>query len=222
MYRAALIGAGKIGSGYDDPHSKDFLTHAHAIVQNPRLSLVALVDTDEGPREDSSAEGLAKLKPAFKPDGVVTAGNSSTINDGSAAVVVVSGDEVQRRGIKPLARITGYAVGGLEPKWVMMTPVPAVQNWERKTGLKRGDMDLVELNEAFACQSVAVIRELALDPAKVNVNGGAVALGHPIGCSGARIIVTLLHALADRKLKRGLATLCMGGGNGLALSVEMA
>ena len=183
---------------------------------------VKLVDADEGPREDSSAEGLAKLKPAFKPDGVVTAGNSSTINDGSAAVVVVSGDEVQRRGIKPLARITGYAVGGLEPKWVMMTPVPAVQNWERKTGLKRGDMDLVELNEAFACQSVAVIRELALDPAKVNVNGGAVALGHPIGCSGARIIVTLLHALADRKLKRGLATLCMGGGNGLALSVEMA
>jgi acetyl-CoA C-acetyltransferase len=181
-----------------------------------------LVDADEGPREDSSAEGLAKLKPAFKPDGVITAGNSSTINDGAAAVVVMSGDEVQRRGLKPLARITGYAVGGLEPKWVMMTPVPAVQNWERKTGLKRGDMDLVELNEAFACQSVAVIRELGLDGAKVNVNGGAVALGHPIGCSGARIVVTLLHALADRKLKRGLATLCMGGGNGLAMSVEMA
>jgi acetyl-CoA C-acetyltransferase len=180
-----------------------------------------LVETDEGPREDVTAEGLAKLKPAFKPDGVITPGNSSSINDGAAAVVVMSGDEVKARGAKPLARITGYAVGGLEPKWVMMTPVPAVQNWERKTGLKRGDMDLIELNEAFACQSVAVMRELALDPAKVNVNGGAVALGHPIGCSGARIVVTLLHALAERKLRRGLASLCMGGGNGLAMSVEM-
>jgi acetyl-CoA C-acetyltransferase len=180
-----------------------------------------LVESDEGPREDSSVEGLAKLKAAFKPDGVITAGNSSTINDGAAAVVVMSGEEAGRRGLKPLARITGYAVGGLEPKWVMMTPVPAVQNWEKKTGLKRGDMDLIELNEAFACQSVAVVRELGLDAAKVNVHGGAVALGHPIGCSGARILVTLLHALADRKLKRGLATLCMGGGNGLALSVEL-
>jgi acetyl-CoA C-acetyltransferase len=181
-----------------------------------------LVEADEGPREDASPEGLAKLKPAFKPDGVITPGNSSTINDGAAAVVVMAGEEAARRGVKPLARITGYAVGGLEPKWVMMTPVPAVEAWERKTGLKRGDMDLVELNEAFACQSVAVMRELTLDASRVNVNGGAVALGHPIGCSGARIVVTLLHALADRRLRRGLATLCMGGGNGLAMGVELA
>ncbi|MBI2931233.1 MAG: acetyl-CoA C-acetyltransferase [Planctomycetes bacterium] len=175
-----------------------------------------VVDADEGPRPDASVEKLGTLKPAFKSDGCVTAGNASQISDGAAALVVAA------PGIgKPVARITGYAVGGLEPKWVMMTPVEAVKNWEKKTGLKRADMDLIELNEAFAGQSVAVIRELALDPAKVNVNGGAVALGHPIGASGARIVVTLIHALQDRKLKHGLATLCMGGGNGLALSVEL-
>ncbi len=174
------------------------------------------VESDEGARADIAMEKLATMKPAFKPDGCVTAANSSQISDGAAAVVVAAA------GVgKPLARITGYAVGGLEPKWVMMTPVVAVQNWEKKTGLKRGDMDLIELNEAFAGQSVAVVRELGLDMNKVNVNGGAVALGHPIGCSGARIVVTLIHALQDRKLKRGLATLCMGGGNGLALSIEL-
>ncbi len=176
-----------------------------------------LVESDEGPRADASVEKMATMKPAFKPDGLVTAANSSQISDGAAAVVVAAA------GVgKPLARITGYAVGGLEPKWVMMTPVEAVKNWERKTGLKRADMDLVELNEAFAGQGVAVIRELGLDAARVNVNGGAVALGHPIGASGARIVVTLIHALQDRKLRRGLATLCMGGGNGLALSLELA
>jgi acetyl-CoA C-acetyltransferase len=176
-----------------------------------------LVESDEGPRADIAIEKIGTMKPAFKSDGTVTAANSSQISDGAAAVVVAAA------GIgKPLARITGYAVGGLEPKWVMMTPVEAVKNWEKKTGLKRGDMDLVELNEAFAGQAVAVVRELGLDAAKVNVNGGAVALGHPIGASGARIVVTLLHALQDRKVKRGLATLCMGGGNGLALSLELA
>jgi acetyl-CoA C-acetyltransferase len=176
-----------------------------------------LVEQDEGPREDAAADRLAAMKPAFKPHGLVTAGTASQISDGAAAVVVAA------PGIgKPLARITGYATGGVEPKWVMMSPVEAVKNWERKTGLRRADMDLVELNEAFAGQAVAVQRELGLDSGRVNVNGGAVALGHPIGCSGARIVVTLLHALQERGLRRGLATLCMGGGNGLALSVELA
>ena len=180
-----------------------------------------LVETDEGPREDATVESLAKLKPAFKPDGVITPGNSSTINDGAAAVVVMSGDEVKARGAKPIARITGYAVGGLEPKWVMMTPVPAVQNWEKKTGLKRGDMDLIELNEAFACQSVAVMRELGLDPSKVNVNGGAVALGHPIGASGGRIVATMVHELRREGGGLGLAAICSGGGQGDALLIEV-
>jgi acetyl-CoA C-acetyltransferase len=181
-----------------------------------------LVEIDEGPREDASIEKLAKLKPAFKPDGLVTPGNSSTINDGAAALVLMSAAEVARRKAKPLARITGYATGGVEPKWVMAAPLEAVKNLQKKTGFKPQDADLVEINEAFAGSTVALIREMKLDPARVNVHGGAVALGHPIGCSGARIVVTLLHALQDRKLKRGLATLCMGGGNGLALSLELA
>jgi acetyl-CoA C-acetyltransferase len=180
-----------------------------------------LVETDEGPREDAAVDKLAKLKPAFKPDGIVTPGNSSTINDGAAALVLMSAEEASRRKAKPLARITGYATGGVEPKWVMAAPLEAVKNLQKKTGFKPQDADLVEINEAFAGSTVALIREMKLDPARVNVHGGAVALGHPIGCSGARILVTLIHALQDRKLKRGLATLCMGGGNGLALSLEL-
>ena len=180
-----------------------------------------LVETDEGPRGDASIEKLAALKPAFKSDGMVTPGNSSTINDGAAALVLMSGEEVARRKAKPLARITGYAAGGVEPKWVMAAPLEAVKNLQKKTGFKPQDADLVEINEAFAGSTVALIREMKLDPARVNVHGGAVALGHPIGCSGARIVVTLIHALQDRKLKRGLATLCMGGGNGLALTLEL-
>jgi len=180
-----------------------------------------LVETDEGPRADASLEKLATLKAAFKPNGLVTPGNSSTINDGAAALVLMSGEEVARRKAKPLARITGYATGGVEPKWVMAAPLEAVKYLQKKTGFKPQDADLVEINEAFAGSTVALIREMKLDPARVNVHGGAVALGHPIGCSGARIVVTLIHALQDRKLKRGLATLCMGGGNGLALSLEL-
>ena len=180
-----------------------------------------LVETDEGPRADASLEKLATLKAAFKPNGLVTPGNSSTINDGAAALVLMSGEEVARRKAKPLARITGYATGGVEPKWVMAAPLEAVKYLQKKTGFKPQDADLVEINEAFAGSTVALIREMKLDPARVNVHGGAVALGHPIGCSGARIVVTLIHALQDRKLKRGLATLCMGGGNGLALTLEL-
>jgi acetyl-CoA C-acetyltransferase len=180
-----------------------------------------LFSVDETPREDTSLEALAKLKPAFKEGGTVTAGNAPGVNDGAAALVVVSADRAKAMGRKPMARIVAQAVAGLEPSLVMMTPVEAVRKLWKKTGWGPSDVDLVELNEAFAVQAVAVVRELQLDPAKVNVNGGAVALGHPIGASGARVLTTLLYALRDRGKKRGVATLCLGGGNGVALAVEM-
>ena len=179
-----------------------------------------VVDTDEGVRADTSAEGLAKMKAAFSPTGTVTAANASQISDGAAAVVVMSDVEAKRRGLKPLARITGYAVGGVEPKWVMAAPIEAVRNLEKKNGLAVGSYDLIEVNEAFSAAACAVGKELKLDPARTNVNGGAVALGHPIGASGCRILVTLLYGLMARGGKRGLATLCLGGGNAVALSVE--
>lgn len=176
---------------------------------------------DEGPREDSTVERLGRLRPAFEENGSVTPGNASSLNDGAAAVVVLSASRARALGVRPIARVTGYAVGGMAPEWVMMAPLAAVKNLQTKTGLRPQDFDLVEINEAFSAASIALIRELKLDPARVNVHGGAVALGHPIGCSGTRILVTLLHALADRGLKKGLATLCLGGGNAVALSVEM-
>jgi len=179
-----------------------------------------LFDTDEAPREDTSIESLGKLKAAFKEGGTVTAGNAPGVNDGAAAVVVASAERARALGRAPLARIVGQAVSGVEPKMVMMSPVSAVRKLWEKTGWKAGDVDLYELNEAFAVQAVAVSRELGLDPARVNVNGGAVALGHPIGASGARVLTTLLYALKDRGLSRGVATLCLGGGNGVALAVE--
>ena len=176
---------------------------------------------DESPREDTTLEALAKLKPAFKKDGTVTAGNAPGTNDGAAALVVTSERNASRLGKSPLARIVAQAVSGVEPKWVMMAPVDAVEKLLRKTGWDRDkDVDLVELNEAFAVAAIAVTRQLKLDPAKVNVNGGAVALGHPIGASGARILVTLLYELQRRNLKRGVAALCLGGGNAVALAVE--
>ena len=181
---------------------------------------VAMFDTDEAPREDTSLEALAKLKPAFEEGGTVTAGNAPGVNDGAAALVVTSAERARALGRTPMARIVGQAVSGLEPSMVMMTPVPAVRRLFEKTGWDASSVDLVELNEAFAVQAVAVTRELGLDPAKVNVNGGAVALGHPIGASGARILTTLLYALRDRGKRRGIATLCLGGGNGVALAVE--
>jgi acetyl-CoA C-acetyltransferase len=180
-----------------------------------------VIKYDESPREDTSMEVLAKLRPAFKKDGSVTAGNAPGVNDGAAAVVVTSERNAARLGKKPLARIVAQAVSGVEPRWVMMAPVEAVEKLLKKTGWDRDrDVDLIELNEAFAVQALAVIRELRLDPAKVNVNGGAVALGHPIGASGARILVTLLYELERRNLKRGIAALCLGGGNAVALAVE--
>jgi acetyl-CoA C-acetyltransferase len=182
---------------------------------------VVMFDTDEAPREDTSIEALAKLKPAFKEGGTVTAGNAPGVNDGAAALVVTSAEKARALGRQPMARIVAQAVSGLEPSMVMMTPVPAVRKLLEKTGWDPSTIDLVELNEAFAVQAVAVMRELGLDPAKVNVNGGAVALGHPIGASGARILTTLLYALRDRGKRRGVATLCLGGGNGVALAVEL-
>ncbi|MGE0102888.1 MAG: acetyl-CoA C-acetyltransferase [Blastocatellales bacterium] len=179
-----------------------------------------IFDTDEGPREDATLESLSKLKPAFRKDGTVTAGNASTINDGGAALVVTSSENAKRLGRQPLVRIVAQAVSGVEPKMVMMAPVDAVRMVAAKAGWKLSDVDLFELNEAFSSQSVALIRELELDPLRVNVNGGAVALGHPIGASGARVLVTLIHEMIKRDSRRGIASLCLGGGNAVALAVE--
>lgn len=175
---------------------------------------------DEFPRNDVTLEKLAALRPAFKQDGVVTAGNASGINDGAAAVVVMSGDKAKKMGIKPMARILSFASGGVDPSIMGMGPVPAVEKALQKAGLRMEDIDLVEANEAFAAQFLAVGQELGLDQDKVNVNGGAIALGHPLGASGARILVTLLHAMEQHNAKRGLATLCIGGGQGVATIIE--
>ncbi len=175
---------------------------------------------DESPRADTSLEALARLKPAFKPDGTVTAGNAPGTNDGAAALAVTSAEKARDVGQKPLVRIVGQAVSGVAPRWVMMAPVDAVRSLLGKIGWKSEQVDLFELNEAFAVQAVAVIQELGLDPARTNVNGGAVALGHPIGASGARILVTLLYEMARRNARRGIAALCLGGGNAVALAVE--
>jgi acetyl-CoA C-acetyltransferase len=180
-----------------------------------------VIDRDEPIRADTTAEALAKLKPVFKEDGTVTAGNAPGLNDGAAALLVASEEAVEKYGFQPMARIVAQAVSGLEPEWVMMTPVPAVEKLRAKTGWTNADVDLFEVNEAFSVQACAVTRELKLDPKKTNVHGGAVALGHPIGASGARILTTLLHALQDRGGRRGIATLCLGGGNGVALAVEL-
>ena len=178
---------------------------------------------DEFPRNNTTMEGLGKLKPAFKPDGRVTAGNSSGINDGAAAIILASGEAVKKYGLKPMVKLLGWGQGGVDPKIMGTGPIPATRNALQKTGLSIDDMDLIEANEAFAAQSIAVARELKFDMAKVNVNGGAIALGHPVGASGARIIVTLLHELQKRDgAKKGLATLCIGGGMGVATIYEKA
>ncbi len=179
-----------------------------------------VMDKDEPIRADTTAEALGKLKPAFKKDGTVTAGNAPGVNDGASALVVMAEERAASLGLAPLARIVGQATSGLAPKFVLMTPVEAVRRVAEKVGWRLEDVDLYELNEAFAVQAVAVLNELGIDPAKVNVNGGAVALGHAIGSSGSRVLTTLLYALKRRNLKRGIATLCLGGGNGVALAVE--
>ncbi|HSO28713.1 MAG TPA: thiolase family protein, partial [Candidatus Sulfomarinibacteraceae bacterium] len=189
-----------------------------------------MVDTDEGPRRDSTAEALARLKPAFAlpagedregaEAGTVTAGNAPGITDGAAATVVASERAVERLGLQPLARIVGYAQAELAPKWLFLAPIEGVRRLLEKTGMTIGDFDLVEINEAFAAQVLADGRELGFDWSKVNVNGGAIALGHPIGASGARIVATLLHELGRRGGRYGLATLCLGGGGSVAMALE--
>jgi acetyl-CoA C-acetyltransferase len=183
---------------------------------------IALFDKDEGPREDTDIETLRKLKPAFKKDGTVTAGNAPSVNDGAAAVVVTSTRTAEKLGKRPLARIVAQATSGIDPAWVMMAPVDAVRLLWKKTGWSKDQVDLYEINEAFAVAAIAVTRELGLDLNKVNVNGGAVALGHPIGATGARILVTLLYEMMRRDVRKGIAALCLGGGNAVGLAVERA
>ena len=179
-----------------------------------------LFEKDEGPREDTTAEVLRALKPAFKKDGTVTAGNAPSVNDGAAAVVVTSAKTAERLGAKPMARIVAQATSGLDPKWAMMAPVAAVRLLWKKTGWDKDEVDLYEINEAFSVAAIAVTRELGLNLDKANVNGGAVALGHPIGASGARILVTLLYEMIRRDVKKGIAALCLGGGNAVGVAIE--
>lgn len=181
---------------------------------------VVIFDKDESPREDTSIETLRSLKPAFKKDGTVTAGNAPGVNDGAAALLVTSASRARDLGAKPMVRIVAQATSGVEPKWVMMAPVGAVKQIWEKTGWKKDEVDLYELNEAFSVQALGVIRELGLDMNKVNVNGGAVAIGHPIGASGARVLVTLIYEMIRRDVHRGIAALCLGGGNAVAMAVE--
>jgi acetyl-CoA C-acetyltransferase len=178
------------------------------------------LSADEGPRGDSTAEGLARLAPAFRPDGIVTAGNSSTLSDGAAMVVVASEEKAGRLGARPIARILATAVSGLDPRDLFLAPIGAVRAALARAGLGPDAIDLYEINEAFASQLLGCVRGLEIDPARVNVHGGAIALGHPIGASGARVLVTLLHALERRQEHRGLAALCLGGGNAVAMIVE--
>ena len=190
-------------------------------VEIPQKKGAALVfDTDETVREDTTAEVLGKLKPAFKPEGTVTAGNAPGVNDGASAVVVTSMRRARELGVEPMARIVAQATAGVEPRLVMMAPVEAVRKLFKKTGWSPSEVDLVELNEAFSVAAVAVTRELGLDPEKVNVNGGAVALGHAIGQSGSRLLTTILYELKRRNARRGIVSLCLGGGNAVAMAIE--
>ncbi len=190
-------------------------------VEIPQKKGAAVIfDTDESVREDSSIEGLAKLKPAFKKDGTVTAGNAPGVNDGASALVVTSLQRARALGVEPMARISAQAVSGIEPALVMMAPVEAIRKVLRKAGWSLNEVDLIELNEAFSVQAVAITRELDLDPARVNVNGGAVALGHAIGQSGSRLLTTILYEMKRRDVHRGVVALCLGGGNAVALAVE--
>src|SRR5271167_4597603 len=179
-----------------------------------------IFDKDESPREDTTIEVLRSLKPAFKKDGTVTAGNAPGVNDGASALVVTSAKQAKELGCKPKDRIVAQATSGVEPQWVMMAPVGAVRKIWEKTGWKNEDVDLYELNEAFSVQALGVMKELGLDPDKVNVNGGAVAIGHPIGASGARVLVTLIYEMIRRDVNWGIAALCLGGGNAVAMAVE--
>jgi len=185
-----------------------------------RKGAVTVCTRDESIRPELTLEALAALKPAFQKDGTVTAGNAPGVNDAAAAVVLMASAKARELGLTPMALIRGQAASGVAPEWVMMAPVSGVRNLLEKTGWERETVDLFELNEAFAVQAVAVTRELGLDPSRVNVNGGAVAIGHPIGASGARVLVTLIHAMIARDARRGVAALCLGGGNSVAMAIE--
>ncbi|HEX8560783.1 MAG TPA: acetyl-CoA C-acetyltransferase [Pyrinomonadaceae bacterium] len=190
-------------------------------VEIPQKKGAAVVfDTDEAVREDTSLEALAKLRPAFRESGTVTAGNAPGVNDGASALVVTSEERARRLGVEPMARVAAQATSGIQPELVMMAPVEAIRKVVRKAGWSLNEVDLIELNEAFSVQAIAIMRELELDPAKVNVNGGAVALGHAIGQSGSRLLTTMLYEMKRRDARRGLAALCLGGGNAVALAVE--
>jgi len=216
--RFALASHQKAVAAIDGGHFRDEIVPV-SIAQ--RKGDPVVVDTDEGPRRDTTLEGLAKLKPVFKKDGTVTAGNASTINDGAAVTLVMSEGKAKALGLPVLAVIDAFTTGGMEPQWVMMAPQVAIRKLLEKTGEKIDDFGLIELNEAFSAQGVALTRVLEIDPARLNVNGGAVAIGHPIGCSGTRVLVTLIHAMHKRKVKKGLASLCLGGGNAVAMSVSL-
>lgn len=236
MGNTAELVAKEYGVAREDQDAWALRSHKHAVAAQEggkfdreivsveirgRKGETHMFERDEGPRADTALEKLGKLRPAFQKDGSVTAGNASTINDGASALVVADEDWALERGLKPRARITGYATGGLAPEWVLMAPEVAFQKLCSLTGLGLGSFDLVEINEAFSSQMVALVRKLELDESKVNVHGGGVSLGHPIGCSGARVLTTLLHALEDRGQKTGAAALCLGGGNAVAMSIEV-
>jgi acetyl-CoA C-acetyltransferase len=221
--------AEKYSIGRAEQDSFALASHQRAVAANFSDEIVPVeiggktptrVERDEGPRADSSIEALAKLQPAFRKGGTVTAGNSSTLNDGAAAVLVCSASRAQKMGWRPMARIVAGAAAGVDPRYMGIGPVPATKKALARAGWQLADLDLVELNEAFAAQSLAVLRELPLDPARVNVKGGAIALGHPLGMSGARITATLLHSMRSRGAKRGLLTMCIGVGQGIAALVE--
>ena len=195
---------------------KDEIVH----VEIPSKKEVSIFSVDEGPREDTTLEALAKLKPVFKNDGVLTAGNSSSINDGGSALVVMDSDLAREKGMKPMVRIVDYVTTGVKPELLMEAPIHAVRKLLQRNKLEVKDIDLWEHNEAFSTASVATMKVLGIPEEKFNVNGGAVALGHPIGCSGARVLTTLIYAMRAREAKRGLATLCLGGGNAVAMLVE--
>jgi acetyl-CoA acyltransferase len=190
------------------------------VVDGRKVETESLVDTDEGPRADSTLEALARLRPVFRQGGTVTAGNSSQMSDGAAASVVMASELCEALGLNPLARIVGFAVAGVSPAIMGVGPVPAVRKVLKQTGLKIADIGLVELNEAFASQVLAVIRDLELDPEIVNVNGGAIALGHPLGCTGAKLTATLIYEMQRRNVRYGVCTMCIGGGMGAAAVIE--
>ncbi|XP_058452804.1 acetyl-CoA acetyltransferase-like [Malaya genurostris] len=206
----------------EEAQSKGYFKEEIVPVQVPGRKETITFEKDEFPKPGTTLEGLAKLKPCFIKDGTVTPGNASGLNDSAAAVLLMSGAEIQKRNVKPLARIVAIAQTGVCPKTMGTAPISAVSKVLQKAGWKLDDVDLFELNEAFAAQSVAVINGLGVDPAKVNVNGGAIALGHPVGASGCRVLVTLLYALKRTNGKKGVASLCIGGGMGIAMAVEMA